>query len=267
MTIPTVKEPPGFASRFKRLLENCCFCEAPTVYWYKKKKSVPICPMCANRHSVDEVPTKEEWWNTSVKGKDDQMKNIVFFDVETSGLDPQKHDIIQLAAVVMKTDGEIVESFEAKLEFDISQAQKKALEINHYDEGVWKEEALTSVEALDKFTVFIRKYADVERKSRYGKSFRTCRMGAYNASFDMKFLEAWYKKHNKFMPADYQALDPMQLAIWNSYIQGQKGPASFKLSDVCKYYGVKLEGAHDALADVEATAKLAKALMREMQDE
>lgn len=40
--------------------ETCCFCKQPTRFWYTPK-DVACCPICAQIHSPEEVPSKEEW--------------------------------------------------------------------------------------------------------------------------------------------------------------------------------------------------------------
>lgn len=54
---------------------------------------------------------------------------LAFVDLETSGLDPLTHEIIE-AAVVVEVDGEVVAEFECSLPFDEQRANPKALEIN-----------------------------------------------------------------------------------------------------------------------------------------
>jgi DNA polymerase III alpha subunit (gram-positive type) len=56
---------------------------------------------------------------------------LAFVDLETSGLDPLTHEIIEAAVIVERaTDGKVVAEFECSLPFDESRANPKALEIN-----------------------------------------------------------------------------------------------------------------------------------------
>lgn len=60
-------------------------------------------------------------------------QKIVFFDLETSGLDPKSHAIIQIAAVaVTMPDMEIVGRYEAKIKFSAAKADPVALTGNVY---------------------------------------------------------------------------------------------------------------------------------------
>jgi hypothetical protein len=41
-------------------VEACCFCGAPTCYWYTPR-DVACCRNCAKTHKASEVPTKRAW--------------------------------------------------------------------------------------------------------------------------------------------------------------------------------------------------------------
>lgn len=53
--IPIAKEPDEMG-----LPEDCCFCNAPTQYW-NTDKDVPVCEGCALTHTLENLPSKEEW--------------------------------------------------------------------------------------------------------------------------------------------------------------------------------------------------------------
>ena len=185
---------------------------------------------------------------------------IVFFDVETSGLDEGHHEIIQIAACATE-DMVVVDEFERKLMFDLSKASKEALAINSYDPDVWDREQISQGCALSEFTQWLKKYKDVTRYAkRSGRAFKTVRMAAHNAPFDMKFLQAWYRKHDKFCPADFLALDTLQLVMWHDW-DGKIPIKNYKLGTLCEFLGIPLEGAHDALVDIRANVEVAKRLM------
>lgn len=44
--------------------EPCCFCSAPTRYWFAPK-DVAVCQACAEKREADEVPSKREWLNAN----------------------------------------------------------------------------------------------------------------------------------------------------------------------------------------------------------
>jgi oligoribonuclease (3'-5' exoribonuclease) len=73
-----------------------------------------------------------------------RMPRIVFFDLETGGLDPRRHPIIQIGAVAVDADLVAIESFEIKVQFSRKKANRDSLRKNHYQPGVWAREAATT---------------------------------------------------------------------------------------------------------------------------
>lgn len=89
------------------------------------------------------------------------------------------------------------------------------------------------------------------------------RLCGHNASrFDSDFLVSWWKRTGGgFLPAAcYETLDTLQLARWLSLL-APVAPLDHKLGTLCQWLGIELVKAHDALADVRATAELARRLV------
>jgi DNA polymerase III epsilon subunit-like protein len=192
---------------------------------------------------------------------------IVYFDLETGGLEVTS-PIIQIAAVAVRPNGCGTADFECKLNFDRAAADPEALAINHYDPEVWSREQVPVLTGLTNFARWIQAWRTISMVSkRNGRPYMVTRLAGYNAAvFDMPMLMLACKTAGVFLPAHPVPLDVMQLALW--HFQGyKKRPESFKLADVCKFCGVALEGAHDALADVRATAALAAALTNPVPEE
>lgn len=182
----------------------------------------------------------------------------VYFDIETGGLE-LTHPIIQLAAIaVSDDDGDELSEFEAKLLFDVSTADPEALEINHYDKDVWMSEAIAPLKACSDFAAWLQAFLSIEMTSkRTGRKYEVARLAGYNsANFDAPRLQELFKKWGVFLPAHPMTLDVMQAALWAAHWNGWP-TTPIKLEDACRFHGVPLEGAHDALSDVRATAALA----------
>jgi hypothetical protein len=47
-------------SKPNELRERCCMCREFTPYWHVPK-DVALCPSCANKTSLSELPIKREW--------------------------------------------------------------------------------------------------------------------------------------------------------------------------------------------------------------
>lgn len=197
------------------------------------------------------------------------ISRLVFFDLETGGLDKDKHPIIQLAAIAVDArTWEELETFEALLHFDERGADPRALALNHYDPERWKREGISAGEAMNKFSLLLKRHAVVGMTSKSsGRPYKVAKLAGHNAaSFDGPFLAAWYKREGEYLPADPRVLCTMQLASWLA-LDADPAPKSFKLADLCAHHDLELSKAHDALSDVRATVALARYLTGGGQDE
>ncbi|MGB1249977.1 MAG: exonuclease domain-containing protein [Candidatus Promineifilaceae bacterium] len=185
---------------------------------------------------------------------------ITFVDLETGGLDANRHPIVQIAAVTVNHDFSSYRTFERKIKFDVSQADPESLAINSYDEALWAEEAVEEQAAAHDFAVFLKRAADIPKVSRKGNTYKVAQMAAHNAPFDRGFLFAWFKRLDMYLPGGWHVIDTMQLALLHNTLHGTC-PPSLKLSDLCDFYDIAFDNAHDALADVMATARLGRHLL------
>ena len=193
---------------------------------------------------------------------------IVFYDIETSGLVPNKHDIIQIAAIAFSIESgswNELEEFEIKLEFDLEKADPEALENNCYNKEDWEKEAVPQKKAIRVFGDFLRKYSDVKRtEKKSGKAFFCCRTAGHNIkNFDDPFVRAFFKRMDIFCPMDFmEAYDTIQLALWEFGLKITGSvPKNYQLGTLCNKLGVPLENAHDALSDIRANSQLTKAIL------
>ena len=95
---------------------------------------------------------------------------IVFYDIETSGLMPDKHDIIQIAAIAFSIESgnwNELEEFEIKLEFNLEKADPEALKNNCYNKDVWGKEAYLKEKKLDFFPIFLE---NIQMLKEWGKN-------------------------------------------------------------------------------------------------
>jgi DNA polymerase III epsilon subunit-like protein len=188
---------------------------------------------------------------------------LIFFDLETAGLNPRKHPIIQLAAVAVGADLLPLEAFEAKVRFDPRLAVRASLRKNHYSRGTWAKEAREPAEVARDFAEFLRRHATVSLLDSKGEPYKVSQLAAHNAAFDGEFLRTWFEKLGVYLPARFQVLCTLQRAMWfiaeHPYLTP---PSNFKLATLCEYFGVPFHAAraHEALADVSATIGLYRAM-------
>jgi len=197
-----------------------------------------------------------------------QLDKMVFFDLETGGLNPTRHPIIQLAAIAVDQHLQPIETFEAKIRFDEQKANRNSIRKNHYHRGVWAKIALEPEVVARNFGAFLRRHATIPMVASDGSSYRVAQLVAHNAQFDGEFLQTWYQRLFEYLPARYLVLCTLQRAMW--FFQEHRDeppPTDFKLATLCHHFGVPFHAssAHDALGDVTATVGLYRALANPRQ--
>lgn len=192
----------------------------------------------------------------------EKMKKILYFDTETTGLDPKVNDIIQLSGFVEK-DGKIIEKFNLKCRPRSEKTvNQQALDI----QGRTLKEVMEWPERDKVFSQFV----DILKRhiNQYNKADKFYTAG-YNVAFDMDFLSNFFKEFdNPYMGSffNYRKIDPLSILHYWDYM-GVISLENYKLSTVCDYFGVELK-AHDAMADIIATKILINTLtgiMREIE--
>lgn len=187
---------------------------------------------------------------------------IVFFDLETGGLDPLRHPVIQFAGVALE-DWKEIESLELKIRFRLDAADPEALAMNSYDAEIWAREAIDSRDAVFAIGSFLRRHSTVPMASKTGVSWKSCQLAGHNAhKFDREFLRVLFDSQKKFCPGGFIVLDTLQLAAWWRKMRPDARPANLKLGTLCEYFEIEFDKAHDALEDVRATVEVAKRLRK-----
>jgi len=181
----------------------------------------------------------------------EHLSKILYLDVETTGLDPIKHDIVQIAGIV-EIDGEIKEEFDFKCCPVCSKnSDPRALEVHKYTlEEIKNFQPYQSV--YDALISLFDKYIN-----KYNKADKFIPAG-YNIDFDVRFLFEFFKKNgNPYCGAylDYHKIDPMPVLMMLD-LKGTLKLKGFKLTDVCDQLGIQLELAHNALSDIRSTREL-----------
>lgn len=217
------------------------------------------------------------------------MGKIVFFDLETGGLDPSKHPVTQFAAIAVNNKWKEIETLEMKVLFDEATAEKEALDHNHYDPAVWKAEGVHQDQALTKISSFLKRHATFKQISQRGKPYFCAQLAGHNVSkFDIEFLLAFYrygqpgegpaaktdieradrgsleKRGGPWCPIRFMTLDTLTIATFWEFMLNPKID-NLRLGTLAEFFGYDLgENAHDALEDVRANVVVGKHLFFEM---
>lgn len=177
---------------------------------------------------------------------------VFWFDTETSGLNPSKHGIIQIAGII-EIDGEEVEQVALYSNCATKQIDSKALEVNGYTLKQIADFPSESALYHHLHALFSR-YIDP-----YDKTDKLV-AGGYNVSFDLQFLrQLWYENNDKFFGSFFAfgTLDPSSIfryLQWLGIITDYD--YSLRLTDIATYFGISTDNAHDALADIIMTRKI-----------
>lgn len=179
-------------------------------------------------------------------------KKIFWFDVETTGLNAEQQDIVQLAFLI-EIDGEIVESGNMLMQpFNYDTISQESLDIHG-----------RTIDEIKTYPNPRRVYADLiavleKYVDRYNKSDKFHHAG-YNSRFDLDFLKQFFIKNEDVYFGswfNYKAIDALSLLYVLDGIDKVSLP-NYKLETVCRHFDIPIK-AHDALSDITATRSLTK---------
>ena len=172
------------------------------------------------------------------------MRPLAFIDLETTGLDPARHEIIEIG-VVRVHGGSLETLAEAEVRVRperIEAADPAALRLNGWSEDGWKD-AVPLAEAL----------------SRIAEPLEGAVLAGHNVWFDRAFLDAAWRSTGVTQPEmDHHVLDTATLA-WPLLACGLIPSVSLK--DLCPALGVDRDEAHRALADARCSLQVARRLL------
>lgn len=179
--------------------------------------------------------------------------NILFLDVETTGTDPTKHTVIEVA-LEFHQNGKRVSNWgkkfcpEGSYEIDIG-----ALKVNNSMLGSFSSRGSEKL-ALEGFVDYLLGLPD--------ESIILC---GHNISFDIAFVEAWLRKFNilglKKNIIDYRVLDTATIATFLQSVgileikrMSLKNLAEELQVELPDYKKATCQGLHNAVVDVRVTA-------------
>lgn len=181
---------------------------------------------------------------------------VIWFDTETTGLDPKVHTVVQLAGHI-EIDYEIVESFNFFCNPGDHPISPEALEITKKTEEQLRAYP-PPTKARKEFVSIMSKY--VNKFDKFDKFL----VGGFNARFDLDFIQEWLKEGGEqyfFSFVSPTTIDPMHLSAILQYLGAEDYSMLQRrnLQTLCKHHGIALdENAHDAFFDIEATRLLAR---------
>ena len=169
---------------------------------------------------------------------------LCFIDIETTGLDPWRHNLLEVALVKVhpRTLREL-DAFETKVRPSrIDQADPNALAITGYSTFDW------------------RKSIDIQTAlAELTGRMDGCIVAGHNVRFDVGFIEAACRRCRVLPPrTDHHLLDTASLA-WPLLATGQVD--ALTLDALCQHFDLEREQPHRAMSDVRCTLAIARRLL------
>lgn len=169
--------------------------------------------------------------------------NIVVYDTETTGLDLSKDQIIQISAIRLNQNGEIIDTLDQMVIPTIEISEGATATHHRTLHDIVENGGIGIKDALQRFSKFVD---------------GTVLVGHNSLRFDAPLVRRQLKE-NGLPPLNILAeYDTMVIAK-----QFHPVLINYKLDTLCKKYGIVNEDAHNALGDITATGKVLFALLRE----
>lgn len=171
------------------------------------------------------------------------MTDLCFVDVETTGLDPMRHELIEVAAIRATWSGlRPLRVVTRKIRpLRIEEAEPEALEVNGYSAERWAD-AVTLEEGLLAMAPLLEGAIPA----------------GHNVAFDLGFLVRGYAEAGLGAPKmDHHQIDTSTL----SWLLAQEGE-SLSLRATCERLGIDQPEAHRALADAWSALEVARRVRR-----
>lgn len=171
---------------------------------------------------------------------------LAFVDIESTGLEVQQHEIIEIGAIIYdRKNDQVLEEWEEKIApRHIETAQPEALKINGFanNPALYQGNIRNALLHLNELT-------------------KDCIIIGFNIQFDINFLEAAMKEFNLEPTWNrHRRLDMLSVA-WG-YIQDLP-LEGLGLKHFCNHFNLSNAGEHTALIDCRRTLGVYKALMNE----
>jgi len=180
---------------------------------------------------------------------------VFYFDCETSGTNPNRNDILQMAGLI-EIDGQVIDSFKLHCQpFDYGTIEQGALDCN----GLTIEQIKTFPTPQETYSELLKILGNhVNKYDRTDKFY----LAGQKIGFDADFLQAFFEKNNdKYFGSwvNRRYIDLLALTRILNYV-GVLKTENDKLGTLAEMFGVSLD-AHDALEDIKATREILKIMI------
>ena len=188
------------------------------------------------------------------------IKKYFWFDVETTGVDEKKNDIIELSFIIVS--GDQVYSKQLLCQpFDWDAISPSALEVNKRT----IEELQTFPHPQETHALLLAELGSFVNKFDKEDKLIPC---GHNVQFDIDFLREFFRKNNDFYYGSWfknEFLCSMSMAMIVAEL-GYIDPENFKLSTLAEAYGIDQSKEHEGMSDVHTSRHLFRAMARQLKN-
>ena len=147
---------------------------------------------------------------------------FIVFDLETTGLDPTRHEIVEIGAILVNRDSDVHETFQSLVK-PLNRIPEKITQMTGISQNMVDHEGEPLGTVLRDFAAFIEAFPLV----------------SFNAEFDMAFLRKAAKQHDVVIRNRVSCALEMARRAW-------PGRESYRLCDLAKDGNLSDEDTHRA---------------------
>lgn len=168
---------------------------------------------------------------------------IALFDLETNGLDPYKHEILEIGMVLFDSDTlEVIHEISLPIEMEHPQwGDEKAYALNGWNAEAWRRAGATPIAGAMTYIGLLLPQDTI--------------FAAWNATFDWTFFSEALRKTGRVSPFHYRKIDVLSMM----YASTER---LCSLREACEHFKLPQEPAvHRALEGARAAFRVYKAII------
>lgn len=171
--------------------------------------------------------------------------SLVALDLETTGLVPGHHEIIEISAVALDDMARPIpdkQFFRRLMPKHLDRAGEGVMGVyNHWDQEVWNKEAVGQGQGMQEFNDWL-----------LSQGSRMMPLG-HNVGFDTSFLDTWGTVYGVQFHKDYHKIDTV--VVMRMLVElGRLSVRGMKLDSYAKLVGLENPQSHNSLADTYIAA-------------
>lgn len=181
-----------------------------------------------------------------------------WIDLETTGIDENKHGVIQIAGMIIDQNGTELSSFNYPVKpLKGQMVSKDALEVT----GKTIEEIREYPDAKEVYRSLMQTFSKVvDKYNKQDKMF----FAGYNALFDWRFMYKFWENNQDNYFGSFFWFPPLDVAViaGQHLVHKRHEMPNFKLATVAKTLGIAFDEGktHDAFYDIMLTLKVYQAI-------